>query len=308
MGAVLSNVERGLPDAKCGGSVGCPPAGADRATSGRGLPAADAAGDTGRFVTYRFEDTVPEAPQSARRTIYPYWAPVGIPSGQAAPDRIDVGAGIVAVKAEPTWRPVEEPRLSPPPLISAPKPPIDLNWKPYPPPLSPPPLVAAPPPPGPDPTPARPCPPGYRPTKSGKACIETDEFARARDETEKNQELRRAIRDYSDATFDEGFENAKKVAKAAGTIIPGPAGRAFKIAEKVFEGVHDAYVGARLVEELVVEMNQPEALAKGGKELLKKGEDQFEKRADPVLDKILKRRGIALPKEARKYVIMKARE
>src|SRR6478735_11190339 len=95
--------------------------------------------------------------------------------------------------------------------------------------------------------------------------------------------------------------------RASNTIIPGPAGRGCsKSPRRVFEGIQDAYVGARLVEEFVVEMNQPEALAKGGRELSKKCEDQFEKRADPVLEKILKRRGIALPKEARKHVIKKA--
>ncbi len=193
--------------------------------------------------------------------------------------------------------------------------------------LSRPPLISAPPPPSKkkkeekkkntkaeaeEPAPAPPgpivCGPGYKPTKSGKACIETDERALEREKIIRDQELWRAIRDYSDATFDEGFENAKKVAKLAGTVIPGPAGRGFKIAEKIFEGVHDAYVGAKLVEALVVEMSQPDAMAKGGKELLKKGEDEFEKSADPFLDKVLKRRGITLPKEARKLIIKQARE
>jgi hypothetical protein len=299
MATPLSNAARGLPDESCG-CCGCggTRAGAGRATHARGVPPARPPEQSDRYVTYRFEDSVPEAPQSARRKIYPYWAPVQIQRGNVAPERIDVGNGIVAVKAEPD----REPALSPPPLISAPPPPPPRQEKkktkaeaeaPAPPPAPPGPIV---------------CGPGYKPTKSGKACIETDERAQEREKTERNQELRRAIRDYSDATFDEGFENAKKVAKLAGTIIPGPAGRGFKIAEKIFEGVHDAYVGAKLIEELVTEMNQSDAMAKGGKELLKKGEDEFEKSADPFLDKILKRRGITLPKEVRKFVIKKARE
>jgi hypothetical protein len=129
-----------------------------------------------------------------------------------------------------------------------------------------------------------------------------------REKIESDQALKRAIRDYSDATFDEGLKNAKKVAEIAGTIIPGPAGRTFKVVEKIFGGIHEAYVGARLVEQLVVEMSEPDAMAKGGKELVKKGEDKFEKAADPVLDKILKRKGITLPKEARQFIIKQARE
>lgn len=211
--------------------------------------------------------------------------------------------------------------LSPPPLISAPPEPspetlrfeavtIWGRFRPPPPPPPPPkeekrtkPEPEKPAPPGPIV-----CPPGYKPSKLGGRCVPTEELEKEREKIGRQQEIKRAIRDYSDATFDEGLENAKKVAKLAGTIIPGPAGRGFKVAEKVFEGVHDAYVGARLIEELVVEMNQSDALAKGGKELLKKGEDEFEKSADPFLDKILKRRGITLPKEARKFIIKKARE
>ena len=128
-----------------------------------------------------------------------------------------------------------------------------------------------------------PSPTGFKPTASGRRCIETDERAREMERLERDREFWRAVRDYSDATLDEGFENARKVAKLAGTIIPGPAGRGFKIAEKIFEGVRDAYVGAKLIEELVMEMSQSDALAHGSKELLKKGEDEFEKRADPLL-------------------------
>lgn len=110
-----------------------------------------------------------------------------------------------------------------------------------------------------------------------------------------------------DATLGDGLENAEKVAEGA-SFIPGPAGRAFKVAAKVFKYVHEAYEGAKLVEELIAEMKQSDALAKGSKELLKKGENAFQKAADPVLDKILKRRGIMLPPEVRKQIIKQARE
>ena len=141
---------------------------------------------------------------------------------------------------------------------------------------------------------------------------------------EEERERENFWRDYSDATFGDGFKNAANVAKVA-SLIPGPSRPAFELAEKILNGFHEAYEFAKLVDELVFEMKQSDALAKGLKELLKKGEGAltkaaFKKAVDPwldkmldemarkLLDKILKKKGLTLSEPARKLIIEKARE
>src|SRR5262249_53200464 len=144
-------------------------------------------------------------------------------------------------------------------------------------------------------------------TKSGKACVVSDEWQAARDAIEKDNERRRAIDDYTDATLGDGFENAEKVAKVA-SKIPGPWGRVFKALELGFKYGHEAYEVSKLLKELIFDLNQTEAVGKGTKELAKKGEDIFTERATKSLDKILKRKGITIPEPIKKEIVKRARK
>lgn len=258
----------------------------------------DVDGAASRGVVYRFEDTVHQASGSIYAQIYPYWNSIEILEGSAAPERIELSAGIVAVRAEPDWQGPPEAPLSPPPLVTVP-----LQRKPTQEPVKP---TVEPPP----PAPANPegCAPGYMPTKSGAACITTPEEDKKRAEEFDKREEKRAIRDYTDATLGEGFDNAAKVAEGASKIIPGPAGKGFGVAAKIFKGVHDAYEGAKLIEELVNTLRESDALSKGSKELAKKGEDVFEKGANDVIDNFLKKKRAQIPAAIRKKLIKEARD
>jgi hypothetical protein len=220
---------------------------------------------------------------------------------------MDLSHGVVAVRAEPDWKGRPEAPPTAPPLVKA-TPALP------PPPRKPPPAPPKPPPPAPPPSKAQPppgpirCPVGQKPTKSGKGCVVTDEEQAARDAIAHDQERRQAIRDYTDATLGDGFKNASEVAKWASRIIPGPAGRAFKGAQEFFEGVHDIYEAGKLVEQLVNEMSQSDAMAKGSEEVAKQGEDAFTKIAEKKLDAILKRKNISIPEPLKKEIIKGARE
>src|SRR5689334_8260980 len=115
----------------------------------------------GRYVMYRYEDTAKRlSTDKEGRKKYPFWAPVNVSPGEVAPDRQDVGAGIVRFKAEPDWQVSPEAPLSQPPLIAAPRRPpppaprVDSSLEkpePKPPAAEPKPLI---------------CPPGWILTKS----------------------------------------------------------------------------------------------------------------------------------------------
>jgi len=135
----------------------------------------------------------------------------------------------------------------------------------------------------------------------------SDELQHARDEIGKAQERRQAIRDYTDATLGDGFENASKVAKWA-SKIPGPAGRIFKGVQVGLETAHDLYEAGKLLEQLIVEMKQADAAEKGTEVLAKKGEDVLTKKAEKALDKILARKGVTIPEPLKKEIIKRARD
>ncbi len=277
---------------------------ARRGTESKGVPSTQPS--EWRSVTYRIEDELRErrGPYSSDRGL-PKWITKLYPNTMAAPEKLVLDAGSVAYRAEPDWRGPPEAPLSPPPLVQAPPPRPPKKKKHIPEDTKPPlpePVQSQPVPSGP-----LVCQPGYRLTKSGKACEPTPELlAKWAKEGEKLEDRQR-VRDYVDATLGDGFENAAKVAKWA-SHIPGPAGGAFKLASEIFEFAHDAYETAKLVEQLIIEMKQPDAVAEGSKELVKRGEDAFTKAAEKKLDKILKKKGIYVPDPVKKEIIKRARK
>src|SRR5262249_28041105 len=108
MATPVTSEERGLGNQVTGAQTAV--ATGDRGTGNKGVPPVQRE-DADRIVIYRFEYTLPTAPdfwpparKSPRSETYPFWRPVPIPRGTAAPERMKFGTGVEAFRAEPDWQ------------------------------------------------------------------------------------------------------------------------------------------------------------------------------------------------------------